>query len=60
MDNLKILKIDHNPIIFPPKEIIYFEGEEKDMLPWLNNVKSFLSTHKNDFIQNIEEQYLIR
>ncbi|CCJ30741.1 unnamed protein product, partial [Pneumocystis jirovecii] len=59
MDNLKILKIDHNPIIFPPKEIIYFEGEEKDMLPWLNNVKSFLSTHKNDFIQNIEEQYLI-
>ncbi|KAG5513784.1 hypothetical protein PMAC_000822 [Pneumocystis sp. 'macacae'] len=59
MNNLKILKIDHNPIIFPPKEIVYFEGEEKDMLPWLNNVKSFLSNHKNNFIQNIEEQCLI-
>ncbi|KTW29885.1 hypothetical protein T552_01089 [Pneumocystis carinii B80] len=59
MSNLKILKIDHNPITFPPKEIIHFEGGEKEMLPWLNNVKSFLSSHEEYFSDHGEEQYLV-
>ncbi|QSL65030.1 hypothetical protein MERGE_002334 [Pneumocystis wakefieldiae] len=58
MSNLKILKIDHNPITFPPKEIIHFEGGEKEMFSWLNNVKSFLSSHEEYFNDHGEEQYL--
>ncbi|EMR10118.1 hypothetical protein PNEG_01397 [Pneumocystis murina B123] len=58
MSNLKILKIDHNPITFPPKEIIHFKGGEKEMLPWLNNIKSFLSSHEEYFNDHGEEQYL--
>ncbi|KAG5437767.1 hypothetical protein PCANB_000480 [Pneumocystis canis] len=59
MNNLKILKIDHNPITFPPKEITYFKGGEKEMLPWLDNIKSFLSSHKQYSIQDNKEQDLI-
>lgn len=40
MNELKILKLDHNPILFPPKEVL--ENEEADRDAWLENVKRFL------------------
>jgi Leucine-rich repeat (LRR) protein len=44
MKNLKVLKLDHNPITFPPKEI--WEAEEKDRdAAWMDSVKDFLRQH---------------
>lgn len=43
MNELKILKLDHNPILFPPKDVL--ENEEADKDAWLENVKRFLKQH---------------
>lgn len=43
MNELKILKVDHNPITFPPREI--WDTEETDRDAWLDGVKKFLRQH---------------
>jgi hypothetical protein len=43
MNDLKILKLDHNPITFPPKDI--WDSDEKDKDVWLDGVKKFLRQH---------------
>jgi hypothetical protein len=40
MKDLKILKVDHNPLVFPPKEIWDISEPDKDV--WLDGVKRFL------------------
>jgi Leucine-rich repeat (LRR) protein len=45
MNELKILKLDHNPIVFPPKDVLLLESEEVDRDAWLENVKRFLKQH---------------
>lgn len=43
MNDLKILKLDHNPITFPPKAV--WEVEDSDGEMWLDGVKRFLRQH---------------
>ena len=46
MEDLKILKLDHNPIAFPPREILGYEDDtdvEKDV--WLEELKHYLRKH---------------
>lgn len=45
MNQLQFLKIEQNPIVFPPSEIVDFPGE--DMEGWLSSLKSFLVAHKS-------------
>jgi len=44
MSQLQFLKIEQNPITFPPPEIVEFSGQDMD--GWLNNLKSFLSSNR--------------
>lgn len=40
MNQLQFLKIEQNPITFPPAEIVEFSGQDMDV--WLGNLKAFL------------------
>jgi Leucine-rich repeat (LRR) protein len=42
MHDLKILKLDHNPLSFPPAAVLDLDGEETDRDAWLDNLKRFL------------------
>jgi hypothetical protein len=44
MKDLRILKVDNNPISFPPKEV-WDVSEEADRDAWLESVKQFLRQH---------------
>lgn len=44
MSDLKILKVDHNPIAFPPKDV-WETNEDTDRDTWLEGVKHFLRLH---------------
>lgn len=46
MAELRILKIDYNPIVFPPLEITANEAGEEGMDTWLVNLKDFLRDHE--------------
>jgi hypothetical protein len=52
MKDLQYLKIDYNPIKFPPKVIhVMPKGEDKDMMiPWLDNFKKYLRQNSGKFI----------
>ena len=43
MNDLKVLKLDQNPIAFPPKDV--WDSEESDRDSWLEGVKKFLRQH---------------
>ena len=49
MKDLHYLKLDNNPIQFPPKSIYNPKGEDKDMLPWLENLKDYLRKHSSNY-----------
>ena len=49
MSELQFLKIEQNPIVFPPPEIVDFPGE--DMEGWLSSLKSFLVAHKSEYLE---------
>ncbi|KAI7817205.1 RAM signaling pathway protein-domain-containing protein [Gamsiella multidivaricata] len=46
MNQLQFLKIEQNPIEYPPPEVVDFSGQ--DMEGWLYRLKSFLVTHKKE------------
>jgi hypothetical protein len=43
MNDLKILKLDHNPITFPPRDVWDTDDAGRDA--WLENLKRFLRQH---------------
>lgn len=43
MAQLQFLKIEQNPLTFPPSDIVDHSGE--DMEGWLSRLKAFLSSH---------------
>lgn len=46
MHDLKILKIDHNPIVFPPKDVLDSAGDGEDFRDMrLEQIKKFLRQH---------------
>lgn len=53
MNDLKILKLDNNPIRFPPKEV--WNTDEKDRDLWLRNVKGFLRQHAERAQQQVQD-----
>ncbi|CAI2184373.1 11671_t:CDS:2 [Funneliformis geosporum] len=57
MKDLQYLKLDNNPIVFPPKSVHTMpKGEEKEvMLPWLENLKEYLRKHSNNYSSTIRE-----
>lgn len=44
MPNLTILKLHHNPIVFPPKDLLAKDDATDDEV-WLEEVKRFLRQH---------------
>jgi hypothetical protein len=44
MKNLKVLKIEHNPLTWPPLELLQPE-QESDHEVWLKNLREYLLTH---------------
>ena len=50
MKDLQYLKLDNNPIHFPPKSVYNMPREEgKDvMLPWLESLKEYLRKHSSN------------
>ena len=58
MEDLKILKVDHNPILFPPRAIVECADDgETDRDIWLEGLKQFLRQHaeRSGMAQDIEE-----
>lgn len=46
MNDLVILKLDHNPITFPPGEVM--ESDIADRCEWLEGIKQFLRDHEGE------------
>ena len=58
MEELKVLTIDYNPIVYPPREITEFnKAGEVSMYDWLLDLKNFLNQNldKQNGMQNTEE-----
>ena len=55
MQDLKILKIDHNPIAFPPKDVLELAGEGEDFRDTrLELIKRYLRNAENSGGQDEE------
>ena len=53
MNDLKILKLDHNPIRFPPKEV--WDTEDKGRDGWLPGLQMFLRQAHAERNQSAQE-----
>lgn len=55
MQDLKILKIDHNPIAFPPRDVLELAGEGEDFRDTrLELIKRYLRNAENKGTEDIE------
>jgi len=57
MDELKVLKLDHNPITYPPEDVIGYGTFEAERDGWIDDLKRYLREHaeKPNIVDDIED-----
>jgi hypothetical protein len=59
MNELRILKIDHNPVVFPPPEVTAHEGGEDSMDEWLVNLKGYLRSYHGSLDKSADDSDIV-